>query len=141
MTLLIPLLWTLACAGGSGLPTATIQVDGHPVKVEIASTQDSRQRGLMHRDKLAANSGMLFIYPDNKPRGFWMKDTRIPLSIAYADKQGKIVRIADMHPHSTERVPSLYPATYALEMDQGWFAAAGIEKGAMITGIPEVEVE
>lgn len=124
------------CTSKSNLPVRTIQVDGHPVTAEIAATPDTRSRGLMHRDSMPAQHGMLFIYPDEAPRGFWMKDTRIPLSIAFADKTGTIVRIADMTPFSLERVPSLYPAMYALEMNQGWFAEHGVEKGDQITGLP-----
>lgn len=135
------LLTSLAACGGSKLPTATLDVGGHAVTAEIAYTYETRQRGLMHRDSMGADKGMLFIYSDEKPRGFWMKDTRIPLSIAFADRSGTIVKIADMTPFDTTRVPSLYPAMYALEMNQGWFAEHGIEKGAVIGGIPEVDVE
>ncbi len=123
------------------LPTSTLDVGGHAVVAEIAYTLETRQRGLMHRDGLGTDKGMLFIYPDESPRGFWMKDTRIPLSIAFADRTGKIVKIANMRPHDLTRVPSVYPATYALEMTQGWFAANGIEKGTVIGDIPDFEAE
>lgn len=130
------LVGLLACGSKSGLPVRTLQVDGHAVSVEVAATHATRAQGLMFRDHLATDSGMLFVYPDEKPRGFWMKDTRIPLSIAFADKTGTIVRIADMSPFSLEHVPSLYPATYALEMEKGWFKEHDIEKGDRITGLP-----
>ena len=100
------------------------------------TTPDTRARGLMHRDAMDPDHGMLFVYPDEAPRGFWMKDTRLPLSIAFADHTGKIVKISDMQPFSLERVPSLYPAMYALEMNQGWFAEHGVEKGDLITDLP-----
>ena len=129
------LLLALAC-GGSKLPTATLTIEGHPVHAEVAATDAHRQRGLMFRDRLAPDAGMLFIYPDTKVRGFWMKDTRIPLSIAFADSEGVIVRIADMKPFDESRTSSLYPAMYALEMEKGWFAQKGIEKGAVIEGLP-----
>ncbi|HHO54450.1 MAG TPA: DUF192 domain-containing protein [Deltaproteobacteria bacterium] len=127
-------LLLLAC--GSKLPVTTLQVGGHPVRAEIAATNAHRQLGLMHRDALATDSGMLFVYPDQQIRGFWMKDTRIPLSIAFADRYGKIVRIADMKPFDTTRISSLAPAMYALEMEQGWFAAHEITKGDTITDLP-----
>lgn len=124
------------------LPTATIQVGEHPVLVELAYTYETRQAGLMHRDRMAENTGMLFIYKDSKPRGFWMKNTRLPLSIAYANSLGEIVHIADMTPLSTKRVPSLAPAKYALEMNQGWFERNGVGTGTRIRGIPgDLEVE
>jgi uncharacterized protein len=129
----------VACGGAlsnSGLETATLDVGGHAVKVEIASTNASRQRGLMYRDSLGADRGMLFVYRDLKVRRFWMKDTRVPLSIAFADRGGRIVRIEDLTPFDTESTSSVLPAQYALEMNQGWFAEHGVDKGAIITGIP-----
>ena len=131
---MVALLW-LACS--SKLPVVTLEVDGHAVSAEVASTFETRARGLMHRDGLATDSGMLFIYPDSAVRGFWMKNTRIPLSIAYADSTGEIVHIADMKPHDLRRVSSLAPAMYALEMDKGWFEAKGVEPGDHITDIPK----
>lgn len=128
------LMALVACS--SKLPTATVQVGGHNVSVELAYTYETRQAGLMHRSSMPENSGMLFIYKDSKPRGFWMKNTRIPLSIAYANSFGEIVHIADMQPLDEKRVPSLAPAKYALEMNQGWFERNGVEKGDKIEGIP-----
>jgi len=118
------------------MPTDTIQIDGHRLRVEIAATPEARRVGLMHRDRLAADGGMLFVYPDEQVRGFWMKDTRIPLSIAFATRSGKIVHIADMQPFDTGRVSSLAPATYAIEVNQGWFAEHGIDAGATVRGLP-----
>jgi len=129
------LLLALACS--SKLPSATLTIDGHSVSAEIAANDADRQQGLMFRDRLPRDSGMLFVYPETKVRGFWMKDTRIPLSIAFADADGVIVRIADMKPFDETRTSSLYPAKYALEMEKGWFAEKGIAKGAVITGIPD----
>lgn len=126
----------LVACGGSKHPTATLEIDGHAITAELAIDNPSRMEGLMHRSTMAENHGMLFIYPDYRPRSFWMKDTRIPLSIAFADESGTIVKIADMEPFDTEQTKSLYPAKYALEMNKGWFDARGIEKGATIAGIP-----
>jgi uncharacterized protein len=129
------MVWALVGCG-SKLPTATLDVAGTPVKVEIASTHAARQQGLMHRDALGADQGMLFVYPKEEIRRFWMKDTRIPLSIAFLNRRGEIVRIEDMEPFDTRSVSSLVPATYALEMNKGWFSAHEIEKGAKVGGIP-----
>ncbi len=125
----------LAC--GSKLPTATLDVDGHRITVELADTEESRKLGLMHRDRLGKDTGMLFVYPDSAVRNFWMKDTRIPLSIAFISRSGEIVRIDDMDPFDTGRVSSLAPVPYALEMNRGWFAAHGVTAGDEITGIPD----
>ncbi len=129
----------VAACGGPKMPVASIVVDGTPVDVELATDGEQRAQGLMHRDSLPADDGMLFVYPDEAPRSFWMKDTRIPLSIAYADGKGRIVAIADMAPFDKTPVPSLYPATYALEMNKGWFAGHGVEVGDVITQLPDVK--
>ena len=125
----------LACTG-SKHPTATLDVGGAKLQAELAIDNASRMEGLMHRDSMPADHGMLFIYPDYATRSFWMKDTRIPLSIAFADKEGVIVKIADMEPFDTGHTKSLYPAKYALEVNKGWFDTNGVKKGAKITGIP-----
>jgi len=132
------LLLLMAC-GSQRLPTATILVGEHPVLVEVASTPQTRSDGLMHREQLAPNTGMLFIFPDNRTRSFWMKNVRIPLSIAYINSEREIVRISDMKPFSTDRVPSLYPARYALEMNQDWFKTNNIRKGALISDLPDIK--
>lgn len=136
------LLGLLACGSRSGLPTVPIDVGGHPLTVEVAATPEARANGLMHRDHLSDKEGMLFYYPEQKKMAFWMKNTRIPLSIAYIDKGGEIMRIADMNPHITESVPSLYPVQYALEVRQGWFLDHGVTVGAKVGGLPpSVEVK
>ncbi|MBT3218709.1 MAG: DUF192 domain-containing protein [Proteobacteria bacterium] len=136
----LTLLAVLSCARHK-LPTAVVRVGDVPVKVELATTPDTRSLGLKHRDSMPQDEGMLFMYPQTHLRSFWMQDTRIPLSIAFADEDGKIVRIADMSPFSTDRVPSLYPVRYALEMNKGWFAKNGVEKGDVLGEIPNVNVE
>jgi len=137
----VTVLFTLLLACSSKLPTATIQVGDQRVKVEIAATYEHRALGLKHRDTLARNTGMLFVYSDNKPRSFWMKSVKLPLSIAFADRQGTIVRITDMAPMDTDKTASLYPAMYALEMNKGWFNENNVKKGDTITNIPSLDVE
>jgi hypothetical protein len=125
----------VACATHK-LPTATIHVDGHPVRVEVAADPEARARGLMYRDALPPDDGMLFVYPTEELRSFWMKDTRIALSIAYADRAGRIVHITDMRPLDLSQVPSVQPAMYALEMNQGWFDAHDVAVGDFLTKLP-----
>ncbi|MCB9665024.1 MAG: DUF192 domain-containing protein [Alphaproteobacteria bacterium] len=129
------LLTTLAC-GGAELPTTTITLDGTALVVEVADDPEERAQGLMMRDHLAADRGMLFVYPEAQPRSFWMKDTRIPLSIAFLDDKGVIRKIADMTPLSLDHTKSVYPARYAVEVNKGWFAAHGIEVGDRVDGLP-----
>jgi uncharacterized membrane protein (UPF0127 family) len=115
------------------LPTTIISIKGHPLTVELATTPTSRGCGLSHRQDLAPNQGMLFIFPDSRPRSFWMKDTFIPLSIAYLDKSGQIMSILEMSPMQTNPTyKSRQPAGYALEVNQGWFRAHGIEIGDIV---------
>lgn len=132
---MIALLVGLACAKG-GLPTADIVVKDVSISVEVADEGTERQLGLMYRDRLGTNDGMLFVYPDAVERNFWMKDTRIPLSIAYLDAEGRIVRIADLVPFDTNPVPSGAPAQFALEMNRGWFVGHKIQVGDTVTHLP-----
>lgn len=125
----------LACAMANG-PTLPLTVAGHPLDVEVADDPSERRIGLMYRDTLGADRGMLFVYPDAKPRSFWMKDTRVPLSIAYLDANGIVVHLADMRPLVTTPVPSGADAMYAIEVNQGWFAAHSVSVGARVTGLP-----
>ncbi|MCG8468039.1 MAG: DUF192 domain-containing protein [Gemmatimonadetes bacterium] len=110
----------------------TIRVSGIEGQVEIADDEAERSRGLMFREKLGENDGMLFIYPRERTLGFWMKNTLIPLDIAYADREGRIVDIQQMEPQTLETHDSAAPAQYALEMNQGWFEANGVGIGDRI---------
>ena len=112
------------------LPTAAISIKGHTLTVELAGTPKARACGLSQRDELPQNYGMLFIFPDVHPATFWMKDTRIPLSIAFLDDSGKIIDIQNMVPMQTDvQYHPSRPAKYALEVNQGWFTTNGIEAG------------
>ena len=109
-----------------------LRVGGIEIQVEIADDADERQQGLMYRESLGENQGMLFVYPEQRTLGFWMKNTLIPLDIAYIDREGRIVDIQQMEPQTTETHDSAAPAMYALEMNQGWFEANGIRIGDVI---------
>ncbi len=109
-----------------------LRVAGIEIRVEIAADADERQQGLMFRESLEENQGMLFVYPEQRTLGFWMKNTLIPLDIAYIDREGRIVDIQQMEPQTTETHNSAAPAMYALEMNQGWFEANGIRVGDLV---------
>jgi len=111
------------------LPTIDIQAGMHVIKAEVASDGPTRSRGLMMREKLAPNAGMLFVFQEKAGQCFWMKNTLIPLSIAFIDDDGSIVNIRDMQPHSEDSHCSTRPVRYALEMEQGWFAKRGLKAG------------
>ncbi|TVQ40255.1 MAG: DUF192 domain-containing protein [Spirochaetaceae bacterium] len=111
---------------------APLSINGHQFTVEIADTPESRSRGLMHRDRLEPRHGMLFVFEDDAPRSFWMRDTSIPLSIAFIRRDGMITEIHDMQPFSLEPVNSSAPVRYALEVNQGEFRELGIRAGARV---------
>ncbi|MFH1708228.1 MAG: DUF192 domain-containing protein [Planctomycetota bacterium] len=108
-------------------PTLTIK--GVTVTIEIARTPAARAQGLMHRTGLPADHGMLFYYDEETILSFWMKNTTIPLSIAFIDSLGTIIDIQDMEPLDETSHRSTAPAQYALEMNRGWFAEHGIAVG------------
>jgi uncharacterized protein len=101
-------------------------------RLEIADDPDERAQGLMGREELPENHGMLFVFPDIERRSFWMKDTLIPLSIAYINRHGEILEIHQMEPLSRDPVPSRYPVQYALEVPRGNFERLGIAPGDSI---------
>lgn len=100
--------------------------------VEIADTPDERSRGLMSRESLPSDAGMLFAWPEDASAGFWMKDTLVPLSIAFIDAGGTIVDIQDMQPLDETLHHSPEPYRFAVEANQGWFAERGIEVGSEV---------
>jgi uncharacterized protein len=121
---------------GAQLPVDWLTVGGHRITVELARDPEQRSRGLMFRDSLPPDHGMLFLFPRDEVQAFWMRNTEIPLSIAYADARGRIVRIADLEPLDERPITSIAPARYALEMNRGWFAKHGVVAGDLISGIP-----
>lgn len=125
-----------AAAHGADLPTAQITIGTHKLTAEIAATPEQRATGLMNRFSLKPDHGMLFVFERAEPLAFWMKNTYIPLSIAYIAPDGRIVNIEDMRPQSEESHWSKGPAQYALEMRKGWFAERGIGPGAVVKGLP-----
>ena len=118
------------------LPITTIRVGPHPVAAEVAATPDQRTIGLMYRFSLPADHGMLFVFPEPQPLSFWMRNTYIPLSIAYIDVEGRILNVVEMAPRSDATHPSRGEALYALEMRKGWFADKGVGPGTRVTGLP-----
>jgi uncharacterized membrane protein (UPF0127 family) len=100
--------------------------------VEIADEPAELSRGLMHRPSMPDDHGMLFVFPDEQPRSFWMKNTHIPLSIAYADAERRVVSILDMRPLDLSPVLSGARAMYALEVNKGWFQRHRLSPGDLL---------
>ncbi len=122
---------------GADAPTITLSAGIHLIHAEFATTFDTRAQGLMYRKSLAANHGMLFVFPEVARHCMWMKNTLVPLSVAFIDEQSVVVNIAEMQPQTEDSHCAAAPARYALEMSQGWFAAKGIAPGAKITGLQQ----
>lgn len=123
-------------AHAADLPKVTLTIGKHKITAEVASTPEQRATGLMNRFSLQPDHGMLFVFERSEPLAFWMKNTFIPLSIAYISADGKIVNIEDMKPQTEDSHWSKGPALYALEMKKGWFAERGIGPGAVVGGVP-----
>lgn len=107
----------------------------HRIEAEVAYTDPDRQQGLMNRRSMAANQGMLFVFPFPARHCMWMKNTLLPLSVAFLDEQGRILNIEDMQPQTEDNHCAARPAAFALEMNQGWFRQKGIAPGARIGGV------
>jgi len=102
------------------------------ITVEIARTEEEKAKGLMHRKELPDGEGMLFFYDRDQQMSFWMKNTLIPLSIAFIATDGRIIEIRDMQPHDLSSVRSSRSVRYALETPQGWFERTGVKAGDVI---------
>lgn len=129
----------LACGAANAqarqLPVIQLTAGMHVVKAEVAADFLDRAQGLMHRKSLGPNAGMLFIFDESAIHCMWMKNTLIPLSVAFVDQAGTITNIADMQPHSEQSHCASRPALFALEMTKGWFAERGIKPGMKLGGL------
>jgi hypothetical protein len=115
------------------LPEVRVVVKGHVLTIELATTPEARSCGLSLRDSLPANRGMLFVYAEPEILTFWMKNTRMPLSIAFIDTAGRIASIQKMNPFPLTTVyASPVPVLYALEVNQGWFEENGVGVGDVV---------
>ncbi len=126
-----------ACvAGARGNPAlAELGINAQRFEAELAVTTTAREKGLMHRRALPPQRGMLFVYPRSGPVCMWMKNTLIPLSVAFVDANGRILNIEDMRPYTLDSHCARAPARYALEMNLGWFRDNGIQPGDTVTGL------
>lgn len=116
--------------------TTVLHVGSQALKVEIAASEAERNRGLMFRKSLPREEGMLFIFDDPGYYAMWMKNTLIPLSVAFVDREGVILNIADMAPQTLDSHLAAGPALYAIETNKGWFAAHHVQAGDKVTGLP-----
>ena len=126
-------------AGAQQFPVVELSTGMHLIHAEVADDMGSRMQGLMYRESLATNAGMVFVFDENALHCMWMKNTLVPLSVAFIDESGAIINIADMQPKSEESHCAATPARFALEMNKGWFAQRGIKAGAKLRGLEKLK--
>ena len=119
------------------LRKVTLDIGGQHVKAEVADTPRTRELGLMNRFSIGADDAMLFVFPQPQQQAFWMRNTYIPLSIAYLDADGKVLNVDEMAPRTDDPHWSKGPALYAIEMRSGWFERHGIAAGTSVKGLPK----
>lgn len=128
--LLSAVVWAQAA-----LPVIELNAGFHRIEAEVAATDRHRQTGLMNRQSMPAQRGMLFVFDQDHTHCMWMRNTPLPLSVAFIDADGAIINIADMQPLSDDSHCARRPARYALEMNRGWFAQRGIAAGSKLRGL------
>jgi uncharacterized membrane protein (UPF0127 family) len=122
--------------GPQSLPQIRLNAGIHNINAELAATPQQREIGLMFRKEMAVNDGMLFVFERGAKQCFWMKNTLIPLSVAFIADDGSVVNIEAMKPQTLNGHCSLQPVRYVLEMNDGWFAKRGIKPGSKLHGAP-----
>lgn len=126
-----------SCIGKKAQNVKKIFCNGATLYVEVADEEDERTKGLQKRKWLLPNWGMLFVYEDDRYLRFWMKNTSIPLDLAFLDSNGRILEIREMKPHDTSIITSKQPSRYAIEVNQGWFEQKEITIGEKFTHLPQ----
>ena len=117
------------------MPRMELTAGFYRIEAEVAATQKNRMQGLMHRRSMPPNAGMVFVFTQEERHCMWMRNTFIPLSVAFIDEQGVIINIEDMQPQTENNHCAKVPARYALEMNLGWFAQRAIKPGTKLGGI------
>ena len=135
-SLLGPLLFLAAPAVlAQQMPVMELRAGFHRIEAEVAANQPNRMQGLMHRKNMGANQGMLFVFPFADRHCMWMRNTLIPLSVAFIDRDGRILNIEEMQANTDDAHCASAPATFALEMNQRWFSDKGLKAGTTIRGL------
>ena len=127
----------LSAAGWAqnAMPVMELNAGFHRIEAEVAASDQNRQVGLMNRKAMPQQHGMLFVFTQNNTHCMWMRNTLIPLSVAFIDDEGYIINIEDMQPQTEDNHCARQPARYALEMNLGWFAQRGIKPGVKLGGL------
>lgn len=129
------LLWSTVHA--QSLPVTQLNIGVHLIRAEVAIADEDRARGLMFREHLAENEGMVFRFANTRQVCMWMKNTLIPLAVAFIGEDGRIINIEEMQPRTLDPHCANAPARYALEMNSGWFRKRNIRPGTQVDGLPK----
>ena len=137
LAVLLPLL-AIFPAHASGM--LELSVGMYRIQAEVAHTDPLRQRGLMHRKDMPEQQGMLFVFPVRAQHCMWMKNTLLPLAVAFLDDDGRIINVEEMAPQTESNHCARTPARYALEMNRNWFKQRGLSAGTQIRGVERAPV-
>lgn len=132
---LLGLVVSAAAWAQSAMPVMELSAGFHRIEAEVAANDQNRQVGLMNRKAMPVQRGMLFVFTHENTHCMWMRNTLLPLSVAFLDEDGKIINIEDMQPQTEDNHCARRPARYALEMNLGWFAQRGIKPGVKLGGL------
>jgi len=136
VSLIVPLAaFVFATPACAQMPRMELSAGFHRIEAEVAADQADRMQGLMQRRSMAPQQGMLFVFPQAARHCMWMRNTLLPLSVAFLDEGGRILNIEDMQPQTEDNHCAAAPARFALEMNRGWFAARGLKPGTRIGGV------
>lgn len=133
--LALSLTLLVALPAHAQMPRIDLTAGFHRIDAEVAANQPNRMQGLMNRRSMAANQGMLFVFPNADRHCMWMRNTFLPLSVAFLDEEGRIINVEDMAPQTENSHCAAAAARFALEMNQGWFASKGLKSGQHIGGV------
>ena len=129
------LLLSVAAWGQDAMPVIELTAGFHRIEAEVAASDQNLQTGLMNRRTMPQQHGMLFVFPQDNTHCMWMRNTLLPLSVAFIDADGYIINIENMQPQTEDNHCAKVPARYALEMNLGWFSQRGLRPGSRLQGI------
>jgi uncharacterized membrane protein (UPF0127 family) len=137
MTLAVAALTALAASASAQqpMPATELTVGMYRIEAEVAANQRNRELGLMHRKSMPQQHGMLFVFDKSARHCMWMRNTLLPLAVAFLDEQARIINVEEMQPQTDDNHCAAAPARFALEMNGGWFKARGFAPGTVVSGI------
>ena len=128
-------LASASVAWASGMPRVELSVGMYRIDAEVAASPEQRELGLMYRQSMAPERGMLFVFDEPGTHCMWMKNTVLPLSVAFLDGDGRILNVEEMAPETEDSHCAVRPARFALEMNRGWFKQKGLKAGVKVMGL------